>query len=365
MNREDGRADWEHAWKGNGASPYPSRILTGDAFISGYKPPDWLIKGIVQRGRLYACTSLTGHGKTAVWLFNACMIQAGRMVGHLATRQGNVLYLAGENPEDLRARGHGMCRTYGLRPAQLPYFLPGAFPMTEEETTSLFGDILAIGEPLTLIVGDTAASFFPGEDENDNVAAGSYARTLRSLTETVPGHPALVVLSHPTKHAGRDNLLPRGGGAFLNELDGNLTLWSSDLGQAATLHWQGKIRGPDFSAFDYKLRTVATGYEDETGEPDLTVIAAPISEEEAANRSQQALMDEDVLLKALRDHPEWSFGVIARELGWLSEADEPMKAKVQRTIHALSADNLVAQARKGAPWKPTKKGLDTLHDRGW
>ena len=43
------------------------RILAGTAFIATFIPPDWLIDGIVQRGRVYACTSLTGHGKTAVW----------------------------------------------------------------------------------------------------------------------------------------------------------------------------------------------------------------------------------------------------------------------------------------------------------
>ena len=61
------------------------RILSGAEFIAGHTPPVWLIDGIVQRSRLYACTSPTGHGKTAVWLFNACMVQAGRMIGQLET----------------------------------------------------------------------------------------------------------------------------------------------------------------------------------------------------------------------------------------------------------------------------------------
>ena len=92
---------------GHGA-PQPGRILTGADFIARHVPPVWLIDGIVQRSRLYACTSLTGHGKTAVWLFNACMIHAGRMIGQLDVFQGNVLILAGENPADLEARMIGM-----------------------------------------------------------------------------------------------------------------------------------------------------------------------------------------------------------------------------------------------------------------
>jgi hypothetical protein len=80
---------------GNGTHR-PGRILTGAAFIADHVPPVWLIDGIVQRSRLYACTSLTGHGKTAVWLYIACMIHADRMIGTLDAFDGNVLILAGE-----------------------------------------------------------------------------------------------------------------------------------------------------------------------------------------------------------------------------------------------------------------------------
>ncbi len=96
---------WEQGFPGagkptnGGPNPHhPGRILSGADFIASHVPPVWLIDGIVQRSRLYACTSLTGHGKTAVWLFNACMIHAGRMIGQLDIFQGNVLFLAGENP---------------------------------------------------------------------------------------------------------------------------------------------------------------------------------------------------------------------------------------------------------------------------
>ena len=101
----------------------------------------------------------------------------------------------------------------------LPFVFPHAFPMTEQETLVLRQHIEALNTPLALIIGDTAASYFPGDDENSNVQAGNYGRTLRTLT-SCPGNPAVVVLSHPTKNAAHDNLIPRGGGAFLNELDG-------------------------------------------------------------------------------------------------------------------------------------------------
>jgi hypothetical protein len=135
-----------------------------------------------------------------------------------------------------------------LNLGQLPYVLPGSFPLTDEGAEALRQDMYRLGVPLALIVGDTASSFFPGDDENSNVQSGGYARALRRLTIECPGSPALVALSHPVKNASAGNLLPRGGGAFLNELDGNLTLWSEVKGEATQLHWQGKNPRPGFLA---------------------------------------------------------------------------------------------------------------------
>ena len=76
--------------------------------------------------------------------------------------------------------------------------------------------------PFSLVIVDTSAAYFEGDDENNNVQAGNHARMLRSLIDTVEGGPTILVPAHPTKNATPDNLLPRGGGAFVNEMDTNL-----------------------------------------------------------------------------------------------------------------------------------------------
>ena len=357
---EYGRADAKPP-PGAGAK---QRILSGADFIARHVPPVWLIDGIVQRGRLYACTSLTGHGKTAVWLYKGCMIHAGRMIGSLDVFKGNVLFLAGENPSDLEARMIGMAKAFDIPPEKLPYVLPGSFPMTEEGAEELKRDIAALGVPLVLIVGDTASSFFPGDDENSNVQAGAFGRTLRSFTKECDGHPALVVLSHPVKNASHSNLLPRGGGAFLNEMDGNLTLWSESPGEVTELHWQGKIRGPDFSAFGYRLRTVATGLIDEKGRPEMTIVAEPMSDEAVADHTKQNLASEDVVLRLLREQSDWSFAQIAKDRGWVGDDDIPEKWRVQKIIRRLANAKLVQQSRPGAPWKLTENGEKALDEAG-
>jgi hypothetical protein len=76
---------------------------------------------------------------------------------------------------------------------------------------------------------------------------------MRQLT-TLPGRPVVFVSSHPVKNADTSNLLPRGGGAFLNEVDGNLTpVKRADL---IEFHWQGKHRGPDFEPIYFALKPV-------------------------------------------------------------------------------------------------------------
>lgn len=329
------------------------RILAGADFVSQVAAPQWLIEKLVQRGRLYACTSLTGHGKTAVWLFNSCMIQAGRSIGNLRTTQGNVLYLAGENPEDVKYRLLGMIETYRMKPEHIPYVLPGNFPLTDEAAEALKKEIKALGVEFSLIVGDTAASYFPGEDENDNVAAGSYARTLRSFTRCA-GSPAVITLAHPVKNAGKDNLLPRGGGAFLNELDANLI--NHREGDVISLHWCGKIRGPDFDPMSFRLRSVQTGLIDQWDEPFQTVVAEPMSEEAAADHARQSMSEENVVLTILRDNPSWMAAKIAEAAGWTDERGAPQRFKVHRILARLAADKLIQQTRRRGPWKITQKG---------
>lgn len=335
----------------------PNPILRGADFVAGHKPPVWLIDGIIQRGRLYACTSLTGHGKTAVWLFNACMVQSGRSIGTLDVFQGNTLFLAGENPADLEARMLGMAAAFKIPAAKLPYVLPGSFPIDQAGIERLKTEIAAIGVDFALIIVDTASSFFPGDDENSNVQAGTYGRTLRQLTDC-PGNPAIVILSHPVKNASKSNLVPRGGGAFLNELDGNTTLWSETRGEVTELYWQGKIRGPDFDPLPYRLKSSPTGHTDKKNRDILTIVAHPIDDFEARDRANQAIANEDAVLKALADNPKASLAELAQILGWHDDDGKPERWRVQRALQSLTTDKLVRKYRR--KFTPTEAGKKAL-----
>ena len=171
-------------------------------------------------------------------LLFAAHVARGMGLGAKRVEWGRVLYFAGENPDDVRMRWIGMADKMGFDINTIDvHFIPGTLSISGMKER-----VRAEAERLggfSLVVVDTSATFFEGHDENDNKQMGAHARMLRDLT-TIPGGPCIVVLAHPVKNAAHDNLLPRGGGAFIAEMDGNLTCAKVDT---VTVHWQGKFRG--------------------------------------------------------------------------------------------------------------------------
>ena len=165
--------------------------------------------------------------------------------------------------------------------------------------------------------------------------------------------------AHPVKNPDKDNLLPRGGGAFLNELDGNLTLWAEAMGETAALHWQGKIRGADFAPVNFRLQQVRIeGLTDARGRPIMSIIAALQTDDEAEAAARRTVTDQNTVLEWLRRHPGISIADIARNAGWVSPSGSPHKGKVHRLLAALNRDKLAARHR--GQWSITEAGKKEL-----
>lgn len=334
-------------------------ILDAIGFMATFVMPDYLVDGVIQRGRLHALTSPTGHGKTAVALFIACMMGLGRNIGALEVTQGNVLFLAGENPDDLCVRLHAACQAYGIMPAMLPvYVMPGNFPIDPEAAEALKQKIDATGITFSLIIGDSLAAYFPGDDENHNVQMGNYARNWRALT-TCNGRPAVMALAHPIKAATRETLLPRGGGAFLAEIDANLVLWAEGDRETTSLHWQGKIRGTDFQPVTFGLTHVTlTDKKDAKGRALVSVVATLQTSEQADQVMKATISDENAVLEMLRRHPGISMKDLALNLNWVSLGGVPNKARVHRRLKTLNEMKLAKFWR--GKWRITEAGKAEL-----
>lgn len=333
-----------------GSDDAPGLSVSLAGFMADFKPPEWQVDGLMQRGYLYAITAPTGHCKTAIaTLVEQCVAGGTDFAGH-ATLAGRVLMLVGENPHDKQCRIIVTAAEHGFDAASpLVRVIARSFPLAEQldairAECERFGDI-------ALVTVDTAAAYFAGMDENDNAQARQYASDLRALTE-LPGRPTVLVLAHPTKNAGRENLLPRGGGAFLAEIDGNLTCWLD--GDVATLHWQGKLRGPGFEPLQFRIKERALGIVDSKGRELKSVVAMPVSDREAEAIASDHWQQENRLLFEMRHDPSGSIADWARACGWVSEAGAPHKSKVKRTIDGLAADKFVRKVR--GKWELTETG---------
>lgn len=320
-------------------------ILTGSEFISRFTPPKYLIDGILQRGYLYSLTARTGHGKTVVSMYMAQAIARGVDIQGREVAQGSVIFLAGENPDDIRARYLVLADHHGFDIGSVPiHFIDGTgdiatwLPRIQAEAGQI--------DNLQLVVVDTAAAYFRGDDDNSNTQKAEFARLLRQLT-FLPGKPAVIVNSHPIKNAQKDNLLPVGGGAFLNEVDGNLTLWSEGE-QHTELHWQGKFRGPEFEPISFKMSTVTCdAVRDDKGRHMPSVVAHPASDMDVELAAKESERNEELVMQFLHAKPKASFADIARGLGWVSEDGKPRKSTVHKVVHRLVGGGYVKKVRGG------------------
>ena len=222
-------------------------------FIRSQKPPEYLVEPLIQRASLYTVTALTSHGKTAVLLYIALCVASGRPVAGKHTVKGRVVWFAGENPSDFAQKIHTACHHWDIDPDSLDMVvLPGAFDLANMPQEAV--KMASAGTETALVVIDTSAAYRFDDDEDSNANAITWARMLRLHFPVMPGRPAVLIATHPTKHADCDNLLPRGGGAFLNEVDGNLSLWADENQNTTTLHWHGKLRGMTFCPIAFTLQ---------------------------------------------------------------------------------------------------------------
>lgn len=313
-------------------------IQTAAQFVKGFRPPEYLIDGMMQRGYVYSLTARTGHGKTAVGMFIGQAVARGLPVAGRAVEKGGVLFLAGENPDDVRARFLVLASAHEFDPEDVPfYFIAGVIDIAEMLPT--IREQAALIPDLRLVIVDTAAAYFKGDDGNSNAQQGAYARLLRELS-FLPGKPAVLIPSHPVKNASKDNLLPVGGGAFLNEVDGNLTLWA-DADKHTTLHWQGKFRGPEFEPTSFKMTTVTSErVVDANGVLMPSVVALPITEAEATAAESREMTVTIRMLYAINDHRNAPISQLASACRLLDDNGNAQKSKAFRILQKLVSDKL-------------------------
>ncbi|ANQ84835.1 hypothetical protein dqs_1797 [Azoarcus olearius] len=271
---ESWRAKAKAAWREMDAAGLGGNVVPYTEFTRAMEPPSYVWHRVLQKGCLYALTAKWGHGKTALMITVAMHVATGRELGGHQVERQRVLYLCGENPADVQLRITAAALKFGMPPSELSgqiFFTRRPFALDNDVELKRFVKEASAFGPFGMAVIDTGPAHSSAEEENDNREMHKLAMAMRDLMEPL-GNPATVALMHPTKEATRDNLQPRGGGAFSGSIDGELCAWQ-ERGQVEFFH-RTKFRGPGFKPIRFELeRFELPGMEDNFGEPVVTVLA--------------------------------------------------------------------------------------------
>jgi AAA domain len=335
-------------------------IKSSKQFVADFVPPDYLVDGLLQEGFLYSLTGATGAGKTAITLRLAASVALGAIFANRETKKRRVLYLAAENPADVRMRWIALAQQMDFDADKIEvYFVEGAFKISQM-ADQLKKEAEIAGGEFGLVIIDTGPVFYEGDDENNRTQQGRHAEMLRDLIDIIPGKPAVLANVHPVKNALPDNLLPAGGGSFLNQVDGNLTASKTD--NTTELHWQGKYRGVEFAPMHFMLKTVThERLKDSKGRLMPTVISEWISDRAKEEIAAKKITDENEVLAFIAANPKATQEAIAIQMGWKLYNGEPNRMRAGRCIKTLLKAKLIQETRAGN-YTLTKDGKAALED---
>ena len=289
-----------------------------------FTPPDYVVDGMIQRSCFYSMTGRTGSGKTGIAVHMSATIghpESGQTFGPYEVAPGRVLYIPAENQTDVLMRFIGLAHVERIDLHNLHILIESDARRLTLDFKAEFPRLTECVKPygeLSLVIVDTAPAMFPGDDENSNVQMRDHAKRLRELTG-LPGSPATIALCHPPKTASApERLVPRGGGAYIAEVDGNFSVW--DYGdRLADLHWCGKFRGPDFAKITFRHETVTTPeLVDHRGRALPTVVAQVV---EAETTAAGAISEDGQLLAAMLNRPQGTLEEWAADCGWFTQGD--------------------------------------------
>lgn len=328
--------------------PSPVVFKSAAKFCSEYVPLSYTVEPIIRSASLYTLTAKTGAGKTAFNVVAALAVATGRQdVLNREVVKGRVAYLACENPDDIRMRFKIAAYLLNIDLDEIGDRLLILDFRAKPEAVHAELKRLSEHHPLALIIVDTLAAFFDGDNINDAVQGGQFMRRLRPLTQ-IAGLPSVVVSAHPVKNASEEALVPYGSGAILNEVDGNLTLWKNPATGLVSLHWQGKLRGLEFEPVPFRFEIMGCpDILDAKGREVHLPTLRPSSAEVAEDRQQAEVDTDRKLLFAMIAEPS------ATQQEWAAAIGRS-KGLVNRKLQRLRGDKLVDETL--GKWTVTPKG---------
>jgi hypothetical protein len=224
-----------------------------------------------------------------------------------------------------------------------------------------------------LIVVDSSAIYFEGDDENDSPQATEHSEMMRRLIKSIPGRPCLIMNCNPAKNASDDDLVPRGSSGLFGAVDGNFEC-PRVPGYATMRRHRYKFRGAEFDPLRFALsETTTEKVRDSDGEMIPVVVAKAVTAQAYDKQQTVRRSEERRVLDYLAKHPGASYAVIAEAFDWKRRDGETLKrTKVQKIVDKLEDDGLVtktlgkckvsAKGKKALVSAPPDEGEDEGED---
>jgi hypothetical protein len=186
--------------------------------------PKALVEGLISENSFCVMYGAPGSGKSFCALDIGLSISAGMPWHDKATRQGSVLYIAGEGVGGLGRRVKAFERYHGLGGLNSFHILQQAVNFRDDSSIQrLLRSIDRVGGDFSAIFVDTVARALPGSDENSATDMGAFV----DACDRVRHHTGAAVIG--VHHSGKDiNRGMRGSSALLGAVDTSIEVKNTD-----------------------------------------------------------------------------------------------------------------------------------------
>jgi len=205
-------------------APSAPRVRLTRADQIEMRPPQWLLRGMLERDTLALIFGDPGCGKSFLAIDWACRIATGTPWRGHGVKSGPVVYVAGEGQQGFGRRIRAWSEHHSVSLANVPLYLAPAVAIPDPTdlvglVTAIDTGIAAVGGWPALIVLDTLARCFGGGDENSTQDMSKFVAACDVIRQRY-GCTILVV-----HHAGHgDKSRARGAIALKAALDAEYRL---------------------------------------------------------------------------------------------------------------------------------------------
>lgn len=256
------------------------------------EPVRYLVDGLLPARSFAAIFGKPGSYKSFAALYIAAMVATGREAFGRATTQGPVIYIAGEGGAGLKRRRDALMRQHDL-PSDAPiYFLRAQLNLatTLEDRDALIAEIKALGLSPSLVIIDTFARAFVGE-ENSAKDVGAAIAIMGSIEQETGA--AVLIVHHSGKSEGAGM---RGSSALLGAVDAELHC--EKVSPEASTERVGKLTvtkqkdGEDGFEVPFKMETVGLSDIDPS-QTSLALVPADADALQGLNKASQTKLSND------------------------------------------------------------------------